>query len=193
MVLVLIFEDVEPMTFPYDTNIAASVVNTYGPVFAKDLISNRSIIVVNKTDNAPCVATTHAFSKASNGDVDEIARSSYSVDATSTKATYSVGCLRVDPVTNTKTIENVIEASHQGMIVTTTSTADTTKESSTSMTFEGIQFSTDDACIMFGGSQEFRIRFGKSEANDGSNLLVMESKNPATGEYIVKSSISDAA
>ncbi|KAG5191289.1 hypothetical protein JKP88DRAFT_251622 [Tribonema minus] len=192
MPIVLVFEDVQPMTFPYSTSLATDVINTYGPVFAKDVVTNHSIIIVNKVDNAPCTASSFAFSRSSSGSVDEIARNNFTVDAANTKATYSVGCLRVDPVSNTRTIENVLEADHESTIITTTSSADTTKENSTSLTFDGIQFSTDDACIMFGANQEFRIRYGKSEASNGANLLVMEAKNTLTGQYDVKTSISDA-
>jgi hypothetical protein len=192
MPIVLVFEDVQSLAFPYSPTIASNVVSSYGPIFAKDVITSRSIMVVDKVDNAPCTATSHAYARSSLGTVDEIARNNFTVDASNTKATYSVGCLRVDPVTSTRTIENVLEADHESLIVTTTSSADTTKESSTSLTFDGIQFSTDDACIMFGANQEFRIRFGKAEASSGANLLVMEAKNSLTGQYEVKTSISDA-
>jgi len=193
MPIVLVFEDVEPMSYPYLTTTATGVVDTYGPVFAKDVISNRSIIIVNKVDGSPSTASSHAYARnTGTGAVDEISRTNFTVDASNTKATYSVGCLRVDPVTTARTIENVMEADHESLVITTTSTADSTKENSTSLNYEGIQFSTDDACIMFGSGQEFRIRFGKSEAASGANLLIFESLNASTGVYEVKASMSDA-
>jgi hypothetical protein len=192
MPIVLIFDNVEPMAFPYPTSVAASVVSSFGPIFAKDVISNRSIIIVDKVDGAPSTASTYVYSRASDGAVSEVARNNFTVDTASTKSTYTVGCLRVDPVTSNRTIENVIEADHENFIITSTSSTDTTKENSTSLAYTGISFSTDDACIYFGGNQEFRIRFGKAEASTGANLLVMESLNQTTGVYDVKTSITDA-
>src|SRR6476661_2009693 len=113
MPIVLIFDNVEPLSFPYPTTVAASVVSSFGPVFAKDVISNRSILIVDKLDNSPSTASTHVYSRATNGAVSEIARNNFTVDTSSTKAVYTVGCLRVDPVTSNRTIENVLECDHQ--------------------------------------------------------------------------------
>ena len=191
MVLVLVFQDVTPMAFPFPTDIAAKVVSTFGPVFAKDIIANRSMLIVDHVDNTPTTCSSFAFARNSDGSVNEIARSNFTADSTFTKGTYSVGCLRIDSLTQTKTIENVFEADHESVIITSTSSADSTKEQSTSLNYDGISFSTDGASIMFGASGEFRIRFGRGEAPNGGNLLLIESKSATTGLYSTRSSYSD--
>lgn len=191
MPFVLVFSDVAPMTFPYPTTMATAVTSTMGPAFSKDVISNRSILVVNKSDNTPATVSSYGFAQKSDGTVSEIARTNWTADATMTKGTLSFGTLRVDPVTSVSTIENVLEADHESCIITSTSTADTTQEMSTAISYNGVSFSTDDACISFGGQQQFRIRFANAAGPNGSNLLVMEAKNSITGLYVTKTSISD--
>jgi hypothetical protein len=191
MPIILTFNDVQPMAFPYPESIAQEVTSTFGPLFAKDIISNRSMLVVDHIDNTPTTCSSFAYARNSDGTVDEIARSNYTVDAGLTKGTYSVGCLRVDPLTSTKTIENVLEADHESLIVTSTSAADSTKEQSTLLGYDGISFSADNTALYFGANQEFRLRFGRGEQVNGGNLFLIESKSPVTGLYTVRSSYSD--
>lgn len=192
MPITLVFSDVTPLAFPFQTSIASAVVSTYGPTFVKDIVANRAIIVVDKLTNEPSTASSHAFARNPDSSVTEIARTNYGLDAAASKGTYSVQCLRVDPVTSTSTIESVLEANHESFTVTSTSSTDTTQENSSNLSFLGLSFSTDDASVSFGANQEFRIRYGAGEGPNGTNLLVMESKNSTTGLYVVKSSISDA-
>lgn len=189
--IVLVFQDVVPLTFPYPTSVAAKVVSTFGPIFAKDVIANRSMLIVDHVDNTPTTCSSYAYARSSNGAVNEIARTNFTADASLSKGTLSIGCLRVDPLTSTKTIENVLEADHQSLIVTSTSAADTTKEQSTSISYEGISFSVDDAALYFGAERNFRFRYYKGAAVNGGDMLALESKSPTTGLYSTRLSFGD--
>lgn len=186
--LVLVFEDTVPLTFPHSTATAAKVVSTLGSTYSKDVVYNRALQVVNKADGVAGSSTTHAFMRKSDGSVKEIARNTVTVDADLTKGVYSVGTLRNN--NGTETIETVFEASHESLVISSTNTLDAAQESTTSINFTGVQFSTDTAAMYFGGEQNFRIRFGLAEAPGTGNLLLIEYKD-TDGSYQVCQSYTD--
>jgi ABC-type histidine transport system ATPase subunit len=188
MAVILLFQDTVPLAYPHSTATAAKVVSTLGTSYAKDSVFNRSLQIVDKADGVAGSSSTHSFMRQSDGTVTEIARNVISVDAGVTKGVYSVGCLRYANGTNT--IDNVLEASHESLIVTSTSTLDAAQESTTSINYTGVQFSTDYACMYFGGGQNFRIRFGLAEAPGMGNTLNIEAK-ALDGSYQICQSYTD--
>jgi hypothetical protein len=105
-----------------------------------------------------------------------------------TKGTYSIGCLRDS--NGTTIIENVLEANHEGIIVSGISAIDSSQNAQTNINYQGIQFSTNLACLYFGSNQEFRLRFGQGEAPGGGNILAIESYD-GHGGYTSRISFSD--
>lgn len=190
MGLILVFDDSLPLTFPHSTSVAAKVVSSYGSTFAKDVVSNRLMLVADKAAGVAGVVTSHAYARSSDGTVNEIARNVYTVDANSTKGAYSVGCLKKSGTTST--IENVMEADHESFVVSSTSAVDDSLSCTTSINYEGVQFSTNTAAMYFGQSGQFRIRFGLGDGPNGTNSLSVEAR-AADGSYVTKQQFSDGA
>lgn len=189
MAIILVFADVNPLAFPAAaTTMAAKVTTTFGTTFAKDLVYNRAMMVVDKADASAGTATNYAFVRSSAGTVSEIARTVFSVDAAMTKGNFSVGCLKT--VGGVSTIENVLQTDHESTVFNNTSTIDSTQTSTISMGYNGIQFSTNTAAMFFGNLSQFRIRFAAGEGPNGSNLLAFESL-ATDGSYQLRTSISD--
>ncbi|KAG5182922.1 hypothetical protein JKP88DRAFT_241222 [Tribonema minus] len=188
MPIVLVFADVAQLTFPHSTATAAKVVSTYGSTYAKDVVFNRSIMVTDKADGATGTGTCYSYMREASGAVSEVARNIYSVDSAMSKGTYSVGTLRTNG--SEKTIDNAFEIDHEQLVVTSTSSTDSSQASTTAINYAGIQFSTDSASMYFGSEQQFRIRFGAGEAPNGGNTLSFDSKN-GDGSYSARLSFTD--
>jgi hypothetical protein len=189
MPLVLIFTDCIPKTYPHSSVTAGSVVSTYGPVFAKDVVFNQSYMIVNKEDDKDGTAATYSFARDSSGVLTEIARNTYNVNSDLSKGSYSVSCLRNS--NGVQLMENVLQADHEGITCQGISAVDSSQNAITSIGYAGIQFSTSQACMYFGESQQFRIRYGSGEAIDGSNILAIESSD-GHGGYQTRISFTDA-
>lgn len=188
MAIVLLFSDSAPLAFPHSTNAAAQVVSTYGSVFAKDVIYNRGMQIVNKANNAAASATNYTYARAADGTVSEIARNIYSIDSASTSGTYSVATLRKNGTTTT--IDTVMTASHEGLVVNATSSVDPSIENQTNIDYNGVSFSTDSSCIYFGSQSQFRFRFGNGDGPGGGNSMYIEYK-AADSSYQVAQQFTD--
>ncbi len=148
------------------------------------------MLVGDKAAGSAGTVTSHAYARAPDGSVSEIARNVYTVDAMSTKGAYSIGCLK--KVGTTSTIENVFEANHESFVVSSTSAVDDALSSTTSINYDGVQFSTDTAAMYFGNQGQFRIRFGLADGPKNCNTLSIESK-ATDGSYQLKSQFTDGA
>jgi hypothetical protein len=82
-------------------------------------------------------------------------------------------------------MEPVIESSYTSTIVTAT---DATKAVKATVATDGLSFNHDDACIYFGSSKNFRIKF-----IDGSPAtLVIQAYSSALSDYVTKLEFSDS-
>lgn len=188
MALILVFSDSTPFTFPHSTAVASRVVSTFGSTYAKDIVYNRSMQVVPKADSTSASATAYVYAQKTDGTVNEIAREVYSVDAGMSVGSYSVGCLRKNGTTTT--IDEVFSASPESLTVSSTSSTDSSLSSVTSMNYNGIQFSTDSACMYFGSLQQFRLIFGNGDGANGGNTFSIQYKAP-DGSYQTCQSYTD--
>jgi hypothetical protein len=179
--LVLIFSDVLPADFPYDSSTAQAVTTTHGSTFAKDVISNRGIMVVPKSDNQDGTSYNSFYYSNSSGNVNEFARQSVAVDSTSEYG--SIGFQTLKTLNGTKTIESVMEMNHQEVSINSTSATDAALESTTKVDYNGITFSKDDSAIYLGADANIRLKFTPGGAPDGKNVFEIGAKQ-TDGSYL---------
>jgi len=189
MAIVLLFENTAPLAFPANPAVVSSVVSSYGTTFAKDLVYNRSLMVVPKAANTAASATSYSFVQNPDNSVSEIARNVYSVDSTGTKGSFAVGVLKT--AGGLSTIEDCLQVDHIQTIFNTTSQTDASQTSTISLNYAGLQFSTDSSCVYFGASQVFRIRYGPNESTDGRDILAFEAL-ATDGSYQTKFSLTQS-
>lgn len=185
--LVLLFSDVLPLTFPHDTTVAAAVTSTYGSVFAKDIVFNRAVMVVDKADNAEGVSSTNHYYKNTAGDIQEFARQSFAIDSTATYG--SIGFQTLRTVGGVQTIEAVMEVNSEKVVFNAMSSADSALESTMNVDYNGISFSRDTSAIAYGASSTFRSRFGPGEGPNGEDLYIVEALQ-TDGSYLTVQSIT---
>lgn len=180
MAIVLVFEDSLPVTFPHSTAAAAKVITTYGSVFAKDLVYNHAMQIIQKDDNVAANASAYTYARTSDGNVSEFARQTFSLDAGLTTGAYSLQCLRKNGTTTT--IDRALDVDHTQMVISSTSPSDAALASTCAINYNGIQFGTDAASIYFGSNLNFRIIFGNADAPGGGNTLSIQAKQ-TDGSY----------
>lgn len=189
MAIVLLFENTAPLAFPANTAVVSNVVSNYGTTFAKDLVYNRSMMVVPKAANTAASATSYSFVQNPDNTVSEIARNIYSVDSTGTSGSFAVGVLKTSG--GLSTIEDVLQTDHIQTIFNSTSLTDSTQTSTISLNYSGLQFSTDSSSVYFGASQVFRIRYGPGESSTGQDVLAFEAL-ASDGSYQTKFSLAQS-
>ena len=181
--IVLIFSDTVQKTWPFLDTKAGLVVGEAGSSFVKNITSNVSNLVLEKTTGNSGSTYSSAWAHDSTAvTTDEITRFVHTIDEDTENATLSIGVLHTDVSLN-KFIEPVIQSTYDSTTISAQDATDAT--ASATFTSSGLQFDTDEAAIYFGASQEFRILFDST-----NSLLLIQAYDATLLDYVNKAEYS---
>ena len=182
--IVLVFEDTVQLVYPFDTTTAANVTTSAGSQFVKNVTCNVSNIIGTRTTGNSGSTYQSGWIYDSTADtISEATRIVHTIDENGEAGGLSIGVLHVDANSNAF-IEPCIQCSSTGTTISAQDASDNTASATINST--GLSFDTDEACIYFGSSQEFRIIYN-------TGVLSIQSFDSSSGQYISRADFGDGS